>query len=216
MPYASATQELKKQLRYRDRIIGAFVLLMLIAITGLAVAPHRIDVYTPPDLRYSYISKIGQVPKVHVYAFADYIFPLLHTWENDGAEDYKAMRDRLKGFLTPSFQDFIYADIKARQKKGELSKRTRTIVPAPGAAYSEKSVVQLGPDAWRVWLDYHVTERIDNRVVKDIYVRYPLRIVRYHVPREYNPWQLAIDGYVGKPVRLSYADAHDTDEEQNQ
>jgi len=204
MPYASSTQELKKQLRYRDRIIGAFVVLLVISITGLALAPHRLDVYTPPDLRYSYISQIGQVPKVHIYAFASYIFPLLHTWEKDGAEDYIAKRDRLKGFLTPTFQDFIFADIKARKARGELSKRTRSMVPAPGAAYSEKSVVQLGPDAWRVWLDYHVVERIDNRVVKDIYVRYPLRIVRYHVPHEYNPWQLAIDGYVGKPVRLSY------------
>lgn len=214
MSYAATTQELKKQLRYRDRIIVAFALMLSIALVGLAMAPHLLETWTPPDLRYGYVNKVGQVPEPHIYAFADYIFPLLHTWESDGADDYATNRGRLKGFLTPKFQDFIAKDIEARKEDGELSKRTRTIVPAPGAAYSDKSVVPLGPDAWRVWMDFHVVERIDNRIVKDIYVRYPLRIVRYRVPREYNPWQLAIDAYTDKPVRLAYGTPGETTAEE--
>ncbi len=43
--------------------------------------------------------------------------------------------------------------------------------------------------------------------VKRVNVRYPLRVVRYNVNPETNPWGLALDGY-GKqgPTKLSEVD----------
>ena len=71
----------------------------------------------------------------------------------------------------------------------------RTTVPVQGLAYSERRVEQLSDDAWIVYVDYDVTETVNNEVVKDIQVRYPVRVVRANISQNYNPYQLQIDGY---------------------
>ena len=44
-----------------------------------------------------------------------------------------------------------------------------------------------GPDAWTVLLDMQVTETFGGQGVKDVFIRYPLRVVRFDVDRERNP-----------------------------
>jgi hypothetical protein len=39
-------------------------------------------------------------------------------------------------------------------------------------------------------------------VVKDSFIRYPLRVVRYDVDGECNPFGLALDGFYQDPIRL--------------
>ncbi|MCR2307553.1 DUF2895 family protein, partial [Salmonella enterica] len=43
--------------------------------------------------------------------------------------------------------------------------------------------------------------------VKDVFIRYPLRVVRFDVDRERNPWLLALDCFGSNaPARLNPAD----------
>jgi len=204
--FKSREEELKRDIRYRDRLIIGLLLGLVVAIVGLARAPHVIDVYQAPDLRYGRVSEPGEIPAQTVYLFAKDIFTTLNQWESDGAKDYEKNRFTLRAFLTPQYQRQIRRDIQERLDNHELRGRTREVTTAPGAAYSEQMVKILGPDAWVVYLDLRIREYVDNRNVKDTYVRYPLRVVRYSISREFNPWQLALDGYASTPERLVFDD----------
>ncbi len=209
--FKSREEELRKYLRYRDRIIAGLFLLLLLAVAGLVRAPHVIDVYQPPDPRYGRLSEPNEVPSTTVYGFASYIFTTLQTWDHDGAKDYEQNRFNLRAFLTPQYQKQIKQDIEERISSGELRGRTRIVTMAPGATFSERLVKVHGPDTWTVFLDLRVREFVDNRNVKDIYVRYPLRVVRYDISREFNPWRLALDGYSSTPERLTFGDEDSKD-----
>ena len=47
--------------------------------------------------------------------------------------------------------------------------------------------------SWKTWLDVNVTESINGHPVKDVMLRYPMRVVRFDVDKEVNPWGLALD-----------------------
>ncbi len=207
--FKSREQELRKTIRYRDRIIVAMFLCLGVAIAGLVRAPHVIDVYQPPDVRYGHLSSINSVPPTTVYDFAKSIFTSLHQWEKDGAVDYEHNRLALRAYLTPNYHKDIKRDIFLRNENNELRRRTRVMTPAPGSAYTTAAVVVESNDAWIVYLDMRVTERVNLKPVKDIYVRYPIRVIRYPISRAANPAQLALDGYTGEPQRLAITTTED-------
>jgi len=66
-------------------------------------------------------------------------------------------------------------------------------------------VQQLSRDAWRVNLDLNADEYYLTEAVKRTAVRYPLRVVRYDINAEANPWGLALDCFDGTPQRLEVA-----------
>jgi len=198
----SREQEILKGVRYRNRIIIFLGAALLLAVGGLVRAPHVIDVYQPPDLRYSSLTEQEHVPPTSVYSFASYIYTLLNTWSENGAVDYKKNASQLNAYFTPSYFSYVFKDADLRLSQNELTGRTRVVSPADGAAYSDAAVKIIGPDAWVVYLDLHVVERIDNNVVKDTYVRYPIRVVKREISRAVNPWQLALDGFYSTPERL--------------
>lgn len=200
--FKSREEEMLKSVRYRDRIITFLALALAISITGLVRAPHVIDVYQAPDPRFGNLNQPGAVPPTAVYTFASHIFTLLNTWPNDGAQDYKANGSRLSAYLTPNYFKEVWDDADSRLAANELKGRTRTVSLADGAAYTDAAVKLTGDDAWVVFLDLHLEERVDNNVVKDVNVRYPLRIIKRRISRDKNPWQLAIDGFASTPVRL--------------
>ena len=204
--FKSREEELLKGLRYRNRIIVFMCLSLLVAIGGLVRAPHVIDVYQAPDPRYGLLSDPGVVPLPTVYAFAQHIFKLIHTWPNDGATDYKENGSRLNAYLSPAYFQEIWDDADARNSSNELRGRTRVVTSADGSAYSDNAVKIVGPDTWIVYLDLNVEERVDNKVVKDTNVRYPLKVIKRHVSRAKNPYQLAIDGFAATPTRLESLD----------
>jgi len=58
-----------------------------------------------------------------------------------------------------------------------------------------------------VWLDFNIQEFVRGMEVKNIKIRYPIRVVRFNVDPERNPWGLALDGFGGDgPRRLTDAD----------
>ena len=201
----SREQEILKGVRYRNRIIIFLGCSLMLAIGGLVRAPHTIDVYTSPDARYGSLHEQGDVPPTAVYSFASYIFTILNTWSKDGEIDYKAQASALNAYLSPAYFQFVYDDADARldrTSQNQLKGRTRTVTPADGSSYSASAVKIIGPDSWVVYLDLHIEERLDSIVVKDSYVRYPIRVIKRQISRERNPWQLALDGYYKTPERL--------------
>jgi integrating conjugative element protein (TIGR03746 family) len=74
----------------------------------------------------------------------------------------------------------------------------------PGHGFEEQRVSVLGGDAWIVRLDLDLLESVKGMTVKRTAIRYPLRVVRYAVDLEANPWGLALDGFDdGGPRRLT-------------
>lgn len=172
------------------------------ALMGWKDSPNHMRVYIPPDLRAGGVFDVGEVPTSVVYVFSHYIFQQLNTWRNDGRQDYARNIFSLKSYMTPAFQVQIQKDHKLRAQLGELSNRTRQVQELPGATFNESRVRVIGPGRWVVELDYEVKERMNQITVKRTEVRYLLRIVKYNIDPENNPWGLAIDGFAAPPKRL--------------
>jgi integrating conjugative element protein (TIGR03746 family) len=145
--------------------------------------------------------KAGEIPPHEVFNFALTILQQLNNWEHDGAVDYPKNVDRYRFYLTPRYRQQILDDI-ALLSRSELKQRVRNFKPIAGDAYDEEDVEILG-DAWVVWLDVNIVETVLGEIVKDLKLRYPIRVVKYDTNRQMNPWQIALDGnngYEAKPL----------------
>ena len=170
---------------------------------GWSLAPERLTVHVPPDLRSGAVLRIQEVPPANVYAFAYYIFQQLNRWPEDGASDYGAAIFRVSPYLTPRYRADLLAELEQKGRRGELAHRVRALQGLPGLAYEERRVDILADDAWVVWLDLELVESVKGMAVKHMVIRYPLRVVRHAVDPERNPWGLALDGFAAEgPRRL--------------
>lgn len=149
-------------------------------------------IYIPPDLTKGAMTEFESVPPPVVYTFAFYIWQQLHRWKSDGQEDYPKQIYQLQAFLTPGCVNALQADMNNKKSKGELRGRVRSVQELMGHGYVPARVAQQSPESWLTWLDLTIRETIGGHPVKDVNVRYPLRIVRYDVDKEINPWGLAI------------------------
>lgn len=193
MSFTSDLQNERQNGRYKTRIIiGLFMMVFAMAI-GWGQAPKDITLHYPPDLRSGAQMKIGEIPPSEVYLFAQYILQQLNSWEINGSKDYPRKVSMLRHYLTPNYQQQLDDDIALREGAGELRNRVRNFSYVPGSAYRE-NFVQHDGDAWIVWLDVDINEYVLGKPVKKVSLRYPIRVVRYDVDREKNPWQLALDG----------------------
>ena len=75
----------------------------------------------------------------------------------------------------------------------------------PDRPYTPKRVYTESKDSWVAFYDVNVKETFRSEIVKDIFVRYPIRLVRWDVDPECNLWGLALDGFYKKPRRLEGA-----------
>lgn len=196
MSYANEVENLKQQSRFLVRIlIGAFIVILLMYSFSMA-AIKDITLHYPPDLRSGAITKVGEVPAYSAYVYAQYITQQLNNWEKDGSRDYPARVHALTYYLTPGYKSNLLKDIEERKRQGELQNRVRHMRIIPGTAYSEDDV-EIRGDSWIVWLDVAIEETVAGQPVKELRLRYPVRVVRYDTNREMNPWQLALDGNGG-------------------
>lgn len=204
-------------MRYRDenstlkshintlRIVIGFQLLLIVGLWyGWHQSRNDIRLHIPPDLRSGALLKLDEVPPPNVYAFAHYIFQQLNHWEENGETDYGKQVFRMAAYLTPEFRQFLTHDLELRGKRGELSGRVRGIQLIPGHGYEERRVDVLDRNTWLAWLDFRIEETVRGMDVKSLDIRYPIRVVRYDVDPEINPWGLALDGFGGDgPQRLN-------------
>jgi len=180
--------------------------LCTIAMLGWRTAPRDLTVHIPPALQSGATVRVGQgdVPKPNVYTFGFYIWQQVNRWAQDGQTDYGKDIFKLQNFFTPACLTQLQNDQKQRADQGELALRTRSVMEIPGLGYSDDRVEQTSDGHWSIVIDTQLIETSRGTPVKDTFIRYPLKIVRYDVDRELNPWQLAIDCYGpnDKPERL--------------
>lgn len=172
---------------------------------GWKSAPQDIAIHIPPDLRNGATVKVGEVTPPNVYSFGYYIFQQLNRWPTNGADDYAAKINALQNYMTPSCFDDRQRDLKRRGEASELTNRVRMVQEMPGRGFAQNRVRVESPESWIIFLDLQVQENFRGQPVKNTYVQFPLRIVRYPVDLELNPFQLAIDCYAAEPKRLELA-----------
>jgi len=185
----------------REHIITlrAVIALMTVICTGLwygwTMAPSRMTVHIPPDLRSGAEQAVDRIPAQNVYVFAAYIWQQMHRWPANGEKDYAANIHRLQSYITPRFYDWLEQDFQNKTAKGELRNKIRGGSEIPGHNYEPDRVVVLGDGAWLVWLDFEIKEWVNELNTKTVRIRYPMRVVRFDIDPQNNPWGVALDGY---------------------
>ena len=193
------------------RSLRMVILCLVIAVIALwwrnssLQEARRISI--PPDLTQGMVTNFDNVPAPLVYTFAYYILQQLNRWTSDGEKDYPNQIYRLQGFLTPGCRAAMEADMNLKQGLGELRQRVRSMQEILGQSYVRSRVQVESGDSWNVWLDVNVNESIGGHPVKDVLLRYSLRVVRFDVDKEVNPWGLALSCDSGmRPTLLTDSD----------
>lgn len=181
--------------------IGVLLLACIGMYAGWKSAPEHIKIDIPPDLRTGSTRGIDERHPFNIYAFGIYIWQQLNNWPVEGTKDYEERINALSCYLTPSFKAYLDADYDNRRRRHELT-RVRHIQEMPDRPYTPKRVYVESSDSWVVFYDINVNESLKGSPVKDVFIRFPLRIVRWDVDPECNLWGLALDGFYKQPSRL--------------
>lgn len=207
MSYRSELESWQAHVTTLQRVLSFTCLVILGMGLMLLHALKTQSLVVPPDLRQGAVMRIGEVAPPSVYNFAYYILQQVYRWPNDGQADFAKNIFALQALLTPRFRVSLEKEMRGKNNAGELRGRVRGIQEHPGRNYSEARVVIESDGSWLVILDMDVLETMDGMLVKQASVRYTVRVVRYDVDAEQNPWGLALDGYVGQgPSLLSAED----------
>ena len=182
-------------------IIGILAISLIYSIAGWKAAPENIKIDIPPDLRSGSTRGIKERHPFNIYAFGYYIFQQMNNWPVEGVNDYKKQINRLSCYITPRFKGELEKDYEQRLRRHELN-RTRALQEMPERPYTDKRVYVESGDSWVAFYDVNIKETFRSEIVKDIFVRYPIRVVRWDVDPECNLWGLALDGFYRNPKRL--------------
>ena len=201
--YRYEIDNVRSHLRSLWIIIALLVLILAAGWIAWLRMPQQLTVHIPPDLRSGATLSLNEVPRANVYAFAFYILQQLNRWPNNGAVDYGKAIYRVSAYLTPRFRAALIADMQDKARAGELAHRSRSLQAIVDAAFASEHVQSIGANQWIVTLDLELNEHVQGMSVKKTRIRYPVRIVRYAVDAELNPWGLALDGYADSgPQRI--------------
>ncbi|RMX08144.1 TIGR03746 family integrating conjugative element protein [Corticibacter populi] len=211
MSYIDALETERKKSAQLVKIMACGALLGLAAMYLLYASPKHVTVHLAPDVRAGDSVDIrdghSPVPSSNVYSFGYYIWQQVNRWQADGSKDYPAQVFALQAYLTPRCRAQLVADMETRGKRGELRQRTRLVTEIPGFGFAENRVISEGGSSWQVLLDMQLIEEFRGHSLKDVFIRYPLRVVRYDVDRQRNPWGLALDCFgAATPARINAAD----------
>ena len=86
-----------------------------------------------------------------------------------------------------------------KRSQGELNRSRGMFLVA---SYEEDRVSRISSGAWLVRFDLGLKEWIKNRIVKDTALSYAIKVVRYEISQECNPWGLALDAHAHAPKRI--------------
>ncbi len=187
---------------------GAVGVALVCAVTmgvGWMSAPSELRIHIPPDLTVGATVRPNMPAPPHIYTFALYIWQQLYRWPSDGALEYRAKLDSLVHFLTPACRQDRLDDYAERNARRELADRQRAVWEIPGRGYRAERVFDAGSGTWVVSLDLMIEETVLGERVKSRAVAYPVRVVRFDVDRELNPWGLALDCLAGLPRAIELA-----------
>jgi len=186
--------------------VGVALTCALVLGVGWMTAPASLRIHIPPDLTAGATIRPDAPRPPHVYTFALYIWQQLYRWPSDGAREYQGQLDTLVSFLTPACRQDRLDDYAERNARRELAGRQRAVWELPGRGYAPARVFEEGVGRWVVSLDLMIEETVLGERVKSRAVAYPVRVVRYDVDRERNPWGLALDCLAGVPRAIELAE----------
>ncbi len=193
-----------------NRALLVIILVMTVSIVALALALMSsrdwITVYIPPDTTRGTFITAGTPSPAAVYGFASLTLQNLHHWPADGQRDYRAAIDGQAAFLTPAFRRQLLEDYTRLTNRGginELRGRSRALFPLPDRLYSPDRVVRIGDGSWSVTMEFRLVETIEAASIKDIAIRYGVRVVQADVDPSGNVWGMQLDGFLREPVRLN-------------
>lgn len=185
--------------------LGALFIATVLCAAGWWHAPRDLTIHVPPDLRSGSVRKWWDIPPESVYTFGFYVFQALNRWPTNGEVDYAKNLHALSPYLTPACQRYLDEDFIWRRDHGELKDRVRGVYEIPGRGFGEdptRRVKVLSRSDWIVTLDLDVDEYYGGDLVKRAFVRYPLRVIRYDIDPQRNPFGLALDCFASAPERI--------------
>ncbi len=195
-----------------NRALLIIILCLAAALIALSIALMSsrdwITVYVPPDITRGSFITAGTPSPATVYSFAAITLQGLYHWPADGEKDYLASVDSQSPYLTPTFRRQLLEDhalLSNRAGINELKGRGRALFPIPGRLYSPERITRIGDGVWSATLEFRLLETIGSTQVKDINIRYELRVVQSDVDPAGNVWGLQLDGFLHEPVRISGA-----------
>lgn len=181
-------------LRFAVGVLGTVCVFIAI---GWYNSAQEITVHTPPDLRAGSTRVWWEVPAPNVYAFGVRMFSQINRWPTNGADDYQNNLHTYKWYITPQCRGILARDYETKSRKGELTGRERALFEVPGRGFTDDRVITHSQDSWTVKADLQLKEYVKGTEVKSSLARWPLRVVRYDVDVNNNPWGLAIDCFDG-------------------
>ena len=201
----------------KDQIIKALWTALAVAAcsalfmgVGWMLSPNFLRVYVPPDLSNGAVLKSNEVGKANVYSFGYYIWQQLYRWEKNAVTDYEDKIHMMQNYLTPSCFQNRLDDFNDRSKRRELERRERAVWEIPGRGFAPDRVRVEGNGTWIVYLDLYIRETLMGESIKERFVNYPIRIVRYDIDPEKNAFGLAVDCLADTP-RVILAQQSDED-----
>lgn len=193
----------------REAYIRALVLAILVLLItqgflmGLCYRLQQEQVVRiPADLRYTTRQRLADVPEPFVYSFAYYMLQQVYRWPENGEQDFPKKIYALQAYLTEDMREQLTGELQRKAKEGELRKRVRWVREIPGKVFTLARVKALGGGQWIVYLDLEVQEFVQGKSVKNVRVRYPIRVVHYDVDPEQNAYALALDGFLAPGPQL--------------
>lgn len=174
---------------------------------GWNEAPKDLTINIPPDLRTGSTQKWWEKPPSAVYAFTTYVWQQINRWPSNGQEDYRRNLHAYSPYLTAACKAELDEDYRYRLQRHELDERERSVFEIPGRGFSNSrsgpgSVEIVSRDEWIVNLDLAVKETYAGTPIRDVYMRFPLRVVRADDDRELNKWGMKIDCLAREAQRL--------------
>ncbi len=186
---------------YRKIIIGLIlIVVILVSLLGVyafsyAQIPREIRVNIAPDLsKTSTFNAAQRATAEGVYAFVAYWIPVLYTWLDDGAVDYRKNAQHLRGLFSQRFRIWLNADYKKRGSSLNNKVRSSSPLRIPINRISQYAILDANGD-WRVTLPMQVTEYFGSQSVPiiDETITYTFRVILSDLPLTINPWGLEID-----------------------
>lgn len=185
----------------QSRFIWMVMALCLFLGIGWMRSPSDMTIHIPPDITNGATFKVNDVPAAFLHSFAYEVWQNVNYWGQDGSQDYIKNIRLFAAYLTPRFQTELTQDYDDLKTSGQVQ-RQRSLQGANGAVFESSTVKRLSANSWQINLRMRLLEYRNNQVVKDIEILYPLKVIRWDISSEKNPYGLAIDGFVSPPMRL--------------
>lgn len=191
--------------------INISLLIIIIALIGLCfnltrsidLAKQEQLIRLEPDLRVSTVRKVWEVPPAFVYSFALTIVQKVNNWQTNGDTEYPENLMMLQNYITPSCRNFFHDDYVKKKATGQLQSRSRFVMETSGIGFNGgQNTLTAGKGAWNVGLTLNVKEFVNEIMVKNIDVFWPMRIVEFNIDPELNPQGLALDCFSSQPTLL--------------